>query len=375
MKIAINTRFLLPHKLEGFGWFTHEVVSRIVKNHPEHEFFFFFDRKYDEKFIYADNVTPVVLYPPARRAFLFKIWFEWSVKRALKKYNIDLFFSPDGYLSLGSNVKQVGVIHDLNFEHYPNDLPNWASKYLRTYFPKFAKKADRIVTVSQFSKKDIVKQYNISSDKIDVAYNGVGDFFSPVSEFEKDLVKSKFTNGLSYFIFVGALHPRKNVINLFKAFALFKQKTKSTNKLLIVGERYWWNDEMKTTFEGLQFKEDIVFTGHIQSKELNQLYGAAEALVFVSYFEGFGIPLIEAMRCETAIVSSNASCLPEVAGEAAVYVDPFSVEDIAEGMKKIHQDTALRENLIEKGKERSKFFSWDKTAKQVWESLEKVLHA
>lgn len=375
MKIAINTRFLLPHKLEGFGWFTHEVVSRIVKNHPEHEFFFFFDRKYDEKFIYADNVTPVVLYPPARRAFLFKIWFEWSVKRALKKYNIDLFFSPDGYLSLGSNVKQIGVIHDLNFEHYPNDLPNWASKYLRTYFPKFAKKADRIVTVSQFSKEDIVKQYNISSDKIDVAYNGVGDFFRSISELEKYLVKSKFTDGLSYFIFVGALHPRKNVINLFKAFDLFKKETASTNKLLIVGERYWWNDEMKATFEGLQFKEDIVFTGHIQSKELNQLYGAAEALVFVSYFEGFGIPLIEAMRCETAIVSSNASCLPEVAGEAAVYVDPFSVEDIAEGMKKIHQDTALRENLIEKGKERSKFFSWDKTAKQVWESLEKVLHA
>lgn len=375
MRIAINTRFLLPHKLEGFGWFTHEVVSRMVKNHPEHEFFFFFDRKYDEKFIYADNVTPVVLYPPARRALLFKIWFEWSVKRALKKYNIDLFLSPDGYLSLSSDVKQVGVIHDLNFEHYPKDLPNWASKYLRSYFPRFAKKADRIVTVSEFSKQDIIKEYHVSSDKIDVAYNGVGDFFKPISVNEKEAIKSKFTSGLSYFIFVGALHPRKNVINLFKAFDLFKQQTNSLNKLLIVGERYWWNDEMKTTFEELQFKEDIVFTGHLQSNDLNNLYGAAEALVFVSYFEGFGIPLVEAMKCETPIVCSNASCLPEVAGEAAIYVDPFSVEDIAKGIITIHQDTELRATLIEKGKERQKMFSWDKTANQVWKSIETVLHA
>ena len=375
MRIAINTRFLLPHKLEGFGWFTHEVVSRIVKNHPEHQFFFFFDRKYDEKFIYADNVTPVVLYPPARRAFLFKVWFEWSVKRALKKYKIDLFFSPDGYLSLSSNVKQVGVIHDLNFEHYPNDLPNWASKYLREYFPKFAKKADRIVTVSQFSKEDIVDQYKISSDKVDVAYNGVGDFFKSIAENEKEYIRGKFTNNESYFIFVGALHPRKNVINLFKAFDLFKKETKSTNKLLIVGERYWWNDEMKASFETLTYKRDIVFTGHVQSEELNQLYGAAEAFVFVSYFEGFGIPLVEAMKCETPIVCSNATCLPEVAGDAAVYVDPFSIEDIAQGMVTIHQDSALREKLIKKGRERSNLFSWDKTAKQVWESIEKVIDA
>ncbi len=375
MNIAVNTRFLLPNKLEGFGWYTHEVISRMVKAHPEHQFFFFFDRKYDDKFIYADNVTPVVLNPPARHPILFRIWFEWSVKRALKKYNIDLFFSPDGYLSTSSTVKQVAVIHDLNFEHYPEDLPKSARKYLKKWFPRFAKKANRILTVSEYSKQDIMNTYGIDSSLIDVGHNGAGDFFKPILSPEKERVKSKFTDNKSYFLFVGALHPRKNIINLFKAFDQFKTQTNSPTKLLVVGEKYWWNDEIKNTFENLHFTNDIVFTGHVQSEELNEIYGAGLALVFPSYFEGFGIPLVEAMKCELPIVSSNATCLPEVAGEAAIYFDPFSIEDIAKQLVTISTNETLRTLLIKKGKERAKAFSWDNTAEQAWKTIETVLHA
>lgn len=140
MRIAINTRFLLSHKMEGFGWYTYEIVKRIVQNHPEHEFVLFFDRTYDKKFVFAKNAIPVVLSPQARHPILFRIWFNLSVKRALKKYNADLFFSPDGYLSLTSEVKQIGVIHDLNFEHFPQDLKPVMSRYYLKYFPKFARK-------------------------------------------------------------------------------------------------------------------------------------------------------------------------------------------------------------------------------------------
>ena len=129
MRIAVNTRFLLPKKMEGFGWYTFETISRIVKKHPEHEFFFFFDRPFDKKFIFASNVTPVVLNPPARHPILFKIWFDRSVTKALKKYQCDAFISPDGYLSLKTDVPQLGVIHDLNFEHHPKDIPASALKY------------------------------------------------------------------------------------------------------------------------------------------------------------------------------------------------------------------------------------------------------
>ena len=373
MNIAINTRFLLPNKLEGFGWFTHEVVSRIVKNHPEHNFFFFFDRKFDSKFIYSKNVTPVIINPQARHPFLYYLWFEFGVKKALKKHNIDVFLSPDGYLSLGSDVKQIPVIHDLSFEYYPKDIPFFNRKYVKYFFPKFAKKASKIITVSEFSKQDIVKKYNIPEEKVTVAHNGIGDFFSPVSEEIKDKIRCKFTEGKKYFLFVSALHPRKNVINLFKAFNQFKKETKSDIKLLMVGEKYWWNKEISSCYESLEYKDDITFTGHVQSDELNEIYGSGLALTYVSYFEGFGIPLVEAMQCKLPIIAANATSLPEVGDEAVIYVNPFDVEDIKNGMKRIFDSQELREELIEKGEKRAKNFSWDKTAEIVWKVIESEL--
>ena len=123
MKIAVNTRLLLKGKLEGIGWYTYETLKRIVEQHPEHDFYFLFDRAYDESFIFSKNVKPIILYPQARHPFLFWIWFEISVYRFLKNNNIDIFVSPDGYLSLRTKIPSLAVIHDLNFEHYPHDLP------------------------------------------------------------------------------------------------------------------------------------------------------------------------------------------------------------------------------------------------------------
>ena len=372
MKIAINTRFLLPTKLEGFGWFTHEVVKRIVQNNPEHEFYFFFDRKYDSKFIYGDNVTPIVINPPARHPFLYYLWFEFGVKKALRKHNIDVFLSPDGYLSLGSDVKQIPVIHDLSFVHYPEDLPFLNEKYVNHYFPKFAKKASKIITVSEYSKSDIEKSFGISEDKITVAHNGIGDFFQPILEEKKEETRSKFTNGKEYFLFVSALQPRKNVTKLFEAFDQFKKETKSDVKLLMVGEKYWWNKEIKQVFDAMTYQSEVIFTGHIQAEDLKNVYGAGLALTYVSYFEGFGIPLVEAMKCELPIISSDKTSLPEVGGEAAIYANPFSTEDIKNGMLRIFKDQSLREELIENGKSRAQLFSWDKTAKIVWDTIVEV---
>ena len=372
MKIAINTRFLLPTKLEGFGWFTHEVVKRIVQNNPEHEFYFFFDRKYDSKFIYGDNVTPIVINPPARHPFLYYLWFEFGVKKALRKHNIDVFLSPDGYLSLGSDVKQIPVIHDLSFVHYPEDLPFLNEKYVNHYFPKFAKKASKIITVSEYSKSDIEKSFGISEDKITVAHNGIGDFFQPILEEKKKETRSKFTNGKEYFLFVSALQPRKNVTKLFEAFDQFKKETKSDVKLLMVGEKYWWNKEIKQVFDAMTYQSEVIFTGHIQAEDLKNVYGAGLALTYVSYFEGFGIPLVEAMKCELPIISSDKTSLPEVGGEAAIYVNPFSTEDIKNEMLRIFKDQSLREELIENGKSRAQLFSWDKTAKIVWDTIVEV---
>ena len=182
MKIAVNTRLLLKDKLEGIGWVAYECLRRMVESHPEVEFHFIFDREPDPKFIFADNVKPVVLFPPARHPFLYIAFFEFAVTRYLRKIKADLYLSPDGYLSLRSKVKQIAVFHDLNFEHFPQDFPKIHLWHYKKFFPKYARKADKIITVSEFSKKDICECYGINPDKIEVAYNGANEIFSPVSE-------------------------------------------------------------------------------------------------------------------------------------------------------------------------------------------------
>lgn len=370
MRIAINTRFLLKDKMEGFGWFTYETVKRIVEAHPEHDFVFFFDRPFDPKFIFSRNVKPVVLNPPARHPILFKIWFNYSVKRALKKHKIDLFFSPDGFLSLTSETTQIGVIHDINFEHFPEDLPKSPRNYLKKYFPLFAKKAAHLITVSEFSKQDIAKTYGINPDKITVAHNGGTDAFKPINKAVQTEVRNKFTNGKPFFIFVGALHARKNLGRLLTAFDAFKKQTNSENQLLIVGESLWKNAGFNEKLNQITHKNAIHFSGHVDLNTLTQLMGSARALTFVSYFEGFGIPLVEAMKAGTPILSGNKTSLPEVTGEAGVLVDPFSIESICEGLIQIETDETLRKILIAKGLERGKLFNWDFTAEKIWTVLE-----
>ena len=362
---------MLPSKLEGFGWYTYETIRRICEQHPEHEFLFFFDRPYDQKFIFSDNITPIVLSPPARHPILFYIWFEWSVYKALKKYRADVFVSPDGYLSLRSKCKSLAVIHDLNFEHHPEDLPRSARYYLKHFFPKFAKRADRIVTVSEYSKDDIHNTYGISKDKIDVSYNGANTIFKPVDDTIKTSIKNKYTQQKDYFVFVGALHPRKNIVRLLKAFDQYKQKGTS-EKLLIVGEAYWWNSEMKTQFSNMSYKNDVVFTGHLDQQEMAMVVASALSLVFVSYFEGFGIPIVEAMRCGVPVITSNISSPPEIAGDAALIVDPYDIDEICSAMIQIRNDKTLHNELSNKSLERSKLFSWDNTAEVLWESLIKL---
>ena len=373
MKIAVNTRLLLKDKLEGIGWYTYETLSRIVKAHPEHEFFFIFDRPYSKEFIFEQNVRPIVLGPPTRHPILWYIWFELKLPKLLKKLKIDLFLSTDGFLSLSSNIRSVAVIHDINFEHYPKDLKFSHSKFYRFFFRKYAHKASRITTVSEYSKNDIANFYAVQKDKIDVGLNGVNAVFHPMSLPEQINTRKQYTQGKDYFLFVGALHPRKNIKRLLLAFDSFKSETKSSNKLLIVGAKMWWNDELKEVFSKLNSKEDVVFTGRKTLEELKLLYASALVFCFVPYFEGFGIPIVEAMKCGCPVITSNCTAMPEVAGDAAILVDPFKVQDITEAMIKLDNDSALRAELSEKGLIHSQKFSWNKTANVLWNSIDKVL--
>jgi len=369
MKIAVNTRLLIENKLDGIGWFTYETLKRITKNHPEHQFYFLFDRKYSDKFIFSNNVTPIVINPPARHPFLWYLWFEFSVKKILRKLNIDLFLSPDGYLSLSSKAKQIAVIHDINFVHRPQDLPFLTRKYYNYFFPKFAKKAFKIATVSEYSKHDIINQYNIPDNKIKVVYNGCNEIYVPVSEDVKQKTKQVYSEGKDYFIFIGTMHPRKNIARLFNAFEKFKNETKSEFKLVIVGTKMFMTKDIEKAYADSNFKNDIIFTGRLSPEDLHHVLASAFAITFVPLFEGFGIPLIEAMNCDVPVISSNTTSLPEVAGSSAIFVNPFNTDEIKNAMIKITDDENLRKELIEKGRKRKEVFSWDRTAEKLWEVI------
>jgi len=370
LRIAVNTRLLLPDRLEGIGWVAYETLSRITKSHPEHEFYFIFDRKWDERFIFSDNVIPVKTGPQARHPLLYYIWFEYSIPRVLKKIKADIFLSPDAYLSLRAKVPSVPIFHDLNFEHYPEDLPFLERKYYRCFFPKYARKADTIVTVSEFSKKDIVNMYNVDPDKVKVIYNGVNEHFKPVDEKTRGEVRQELSGGFPYFIFVGALHPRKNLARLFSAFDYFKEQHVTDVKLLVVGNRKYWTKQIQQAFENMKHQDEVVFSGRMSAPELRKAVASALGMAYVSYFEGFGLPIIEAYSCDTPVITSNVTSMPEVAGDAALLVDPFSVKSIAEGLEKIALDPKLRDKLIKKGRERRKLFTWDNSAEQLWTVLE-----
>ena len=374
MKIAVNTRLLLPGKLEGIGWFTYETLKRITQKHPEHEFLFLFDRDHSEEFIFGDNVTPIRVPLQARHPILYYIWFEWLIPPILRKHKVDLFLSPDGYLSLHSEKPQLAVIHDINFEYYPRHLPWFARKYYRYYFPKFADKATRISTVSQFSKEDIIRHYEVEPEKIDVVYNGVSDVYQPVSETIKKETRDQLTGGNEYFIFIGSIQPRKNLAQLFKAFNSFKKANKTDIKLLIVGEKRWWTKAIQKSFDAMSCQDDVIFTGRLEQSELSRALASSLALVYVSFFEGFGIPIVEAMNCDVPVITSNVTSMPEVAGKAGVNVSPFDYQSIQEGMEKIAFNKELVAQLIEAGKEQRKKFSWDQTADKLWQSIEKCVN-
>ena len=370
MKIAVNTRLLLPDRLDGIGRFTCETLRIITQSHPEHEFLFLFDRKFHESFIFSENIRPIVAPPQARHPLLFLAWFELSLPYLFNKLKPDLFLSPDGFLSLNTRVPSVAVIHDLNFEHFPADIP-WAERtyYLRM-FPKFARKAVRLATVSEYSKQDIHQLYKIPENRIDVVYNGSSSNFRPLSSERKETVRRKFTGGNEYFIFVGSLHPRKNLVNLFKAFDQFKDNDPSTVKLVIAGARMWWTDEIRQAYEGMQHRQEVIFTGRVIDQDLADLMASAMALTYVSIFEGFGIPILEAFSCNTPVITSGNTSMPEVAGDAALLVNPFSVESISGAMRLMARDPLIRASLSEKGRKQGEMFSWEATAEKLWNTIE-----
>jgi glycosyltransferase involved in cell wall biosynthesis len=372
MIIAINARTLTPVPHDGIGWFTWEVTRRIVSAHPEHHFVLISDRNYDDLPVTGSNVGYMTIPLRTVHPLLWYIWHELCLPGVLKKVKADLFIAPDGIIPLRSAVPCIPVIHDLNHEHRPGDIPWRERRYYRHFFPLFARKAVRVATVSEFSAKDISATYGIDPDKIDIVPNGVADIFSPPLPGEAEETRREFTGGRPYFLFVSNFSPRKNVETVIRAYDLFRKNSNSDHVLLLAGRRLYLTRAIDLALEASPYGSDILFTGSVGRDVLRRLYGAAVALTFVPWFEGFGIPVVEAQRCGTPCILSDTSSLPEVSGGAALCTGPAGAGAIAEAMARLVSDEALHRRLSDEGIRNSQRYTWENAATQMWTSIMKA---
>ena len=365
MRIAINTRLLIPGKLEGIGRFTFETVKRLAQRFPEHEFHLLSDRKNDNHWQFGKNVFQHRIFPPARRPWLFDWWFDFSVPFKLKIIKADVFISPDAHASRRCPVPQLTVIHDINFVHFPEFMPKRYAKYWNERTSEFVKLSTRLATVSEFSRSDISRTFNVPKSSIDVLCNGIDHTFVPIEEHKKQVIRDRFSQGKKYFLFVGALHPRKNVHRVVEAFNQAVQDGVNSS-LIIAGNKFWHYPELDAALAKIDNRTNIRFLGHVHTVDLPLLMSAAEGLICPSLYEGFGIPLIEAEACSVPVVASRGTVMEEVSNGSAFFVNPIEVSEIAEAIVKIEQ--GQRNSIMHEHS-----YTWDKAAELLWVSIQKTL--
>ncbi len=372
MIIAVNTRFLVKDRLEGMGDFTREVFKRLAKRYPQHQFYFLFDQPYSRDFIFPENIHPLVVSPPARHPILWKYWFDIKLPLVLKKIKADVFVSLDGFCSLTTKIPQCLMVHDLGFLHQPEAYKKSQYRFYKRFTPKFLKKAKAIATLSQFSKEDIVHQYKIDPQKISVVYHAVKEVFRPTSFDQQVWTREKYTEQKAFFLYAGAMEPRKNLVNLLKAFSVFKKRQQSEMKLVLCGSLAPENEEFLPLLKTYKYRDDVVLANQVSEEEVVQLMGAAYALVYPSLFEGFGLPVLEAMKCGVPVLTSVHTSMQEMGEDGALYFRPDDHTDMADKLMLIYKDENLRSSLIAKGKVIAAKYTWERTAGLVWESIVKA---
>ncbi len=316
-----------------------------------------------QEFLKSENIT--LLKPKSKNKILQHLWEHLILPWKGRKY--DLLFSPANIAPIWKfkNTKLVITLHDNAFITHPQTVSTLFYFYYKYTIPRSLKIADRIITISEFSKSEIIKSYPFVKDKIEVIYNGVDiKQFYPINKNKKD----------RYILFVGSLNPRKNFLSLIQAFE--KISLNIDIKLKIVGnfgDIFALSIEEQDIIKIAKENSRIVFLENIDNKQLVELYQKALIFVFPSTYEGFGLPPLEAMACGTPVISSNMASLPEVCGDSVVYIDPFDIDDIAQKIGSLLQDVSLQNRLRYMGLERVKNFSWEKSAKEHMQNFKEVV--
>jgi len=399
MRIGIDGRMLTNPYRAGVGNWLGLLLDGFKALNVKHQVYLFYFNNYtiDPP---ADNYHNVIFAVPPIKIAGFNlyslIWKQLILPILLYRNKIDVFLDHTGELPVIMPCKSIAVVHDviplLNVNaDYPEPvvesdvipLPNISvdrnlknklkKTYTRLILYRGLSRANKIIAISNSTKNDLCNLMPNISSKINVVHNGLDPFFSwPVPNEVIEFVKKNFTSGQPYILAVSTIKPRKNFSGIINAFAIFKKTAKLSHRLLLIGESLINSDSLLSGVETNIIK-DITFTGYVSKDQLKALYTMADFFVMPSFYEGFGYPVIEAMACGCPVISSKTSSLPEVGGSAVFYVNPYSIEDIAEAMIKMATDSILRQRLVEKGKKQIQKFDYLVTAKKVLEVIEDAI--
>ena len=269
----------------------------------------------------------------------------------------------------------VVSIHDLSFEHLPQTFKRRSRTQLRLTVRHTARRAARILSLSEYTRSDIMATYGIESDRIEAIPIAAPDHFCTVID-KRELQRVRHNYGIDrdYILSVGSIQPRKNLARLIKAYAQLRGDCSADKlpKLVLVGKCAWLYDETLRTLDELGVRDSVILTGYVPESDLPALYSSALCFVYPSYFEGFGLPPLEAMKCGAPVIVGNRTSLPEVVGDAGLTVDPFDVDAIAGAIRKLMNDSTLRATLSQKGQERASAFTWRDTARQTLRIYQEV---
>lgn len=368
IKIGIDARALFQ-KLTGIGYYTRNLISALSKIDKTDDFCLFgghFWNNYQEKlkFYYPPESNNFMLYTRKLPHLLFP--YESIIPVEIFTGRTDVFHGTNYVLPSIMNAQKVVTIHDMSFEIEPGWYPPEMKRTARLIH-KSALKADMIIAISAATKNDIIKLYGISPDKITVIYYGSpSPLERTILEKKSEFIKNKYSLPDKFFLFVGILEPRKNIKGIMESFKITRRRGLK-HKLVLAGHPGWKTAEVMETLEKLGLKNDVIFPGYIENNELQYIYFLADAFVFPSLNEGFGLPILEAMSSSTPVITSNISSTAEVAGDSALLVSPHDSEQIADAMYRFAADPDLRREYIEKGKKRLEAFSWEETARKTLE--------
>jgi glycosyltransferase involved in cell wall biosynthesis len=372
MKIGIDIRTAGGEKA-GKGWFTFNITRELLK----------LDKK-NQYFLYADSgIAGFEEFENAQLVIIEAQGFAWhrAVIKDLKKQEVEIFLAPSSFiipalLPKKSPIKTVVTVHDLIAFLYPTTHNKKAVIIEKLLLKKALKKATHLTTVSENTKKDLMEKFSTPEEKISLIQCAASDHLIPIERTEKSLgnlkkFQSKTNLPHKFFLSVGTIEPRKNYETLIQAFSMIHKKHPN-HHLLIVGGQGWGKNELEDLIRKNYLQKYVHFLGYVTSKTLNRIYNLAEAFVFPSYYEGFGMPPLEAMQAGCPVIASHTSSIPEVVGEAAMLCDPGNPAEFAKAMDSIAKNEQARQELINKGRIQSKNFSWEDSAQKLY-SLIKTL--